>query len=323
MLEKTLRNMALRVASLGQKFQRVANRVAEAGERFSTRWAMTAAKYEEVSRLKSLRKPSVTFVRELKHGQKRVAIYNHRDSTGRVSKVWALSYRTSSGQIRLKMGTVAELRTHDSAAHRMVREVIQSYSDRREQMNRAPRQEARQAPKQHVHKAPRQRSERVVEHPSQKTQRSHSERPAARQERSSQEQSQLDRPAKPQPLKVVVAPPREEKPKRWYVLVDVESANPDGTGKARAIRSFQDLGKASACRDANPGLCFYGRTFDTPPKQGTVLDVSMNNSPGIAKQLDLLIRLKAPSRTNAIEQSQAPQQQTPAITQQQSYSPGL
>jgi hypothetical protein len=329
MFEKMRRNMALKVANLARKIETVGNRVAAAGERLSTRWATKAVRYEEIARLKSLRKPSVTFVRELKKGQKRVAFYNHRDSTGRVTKVWALSYQTSSGQTRIKMGTVAELRTLNSPAHRAVREVIQSYSDKRQQMNRAPRHEASQAPKQHVQKAPRHRSERAVEKPSQKPQRSHSERPAARRERSRERQNQLEQPETRQPLKVVVGPQREENHERCYTLVYVETANPDGTGTARVIRSFYNLKKGCACRDANPDLCFYGTTFERPPQQGSILPVSMNNSPEIAKRLDLLLRHQGLDRSNSPNNpghnqthAQELQRQTLTIAERPNLSPG-
>lgn len=324
MFEKTFRNLALKIAA-------VAKQVSVSAENVSTSWAKKAVASQEAARLKALRNPTITFIREMKQGRHTVSFYEHRDATGRTTRYFALSRETSDGRVRLATGKFSELSTHHSSSHRRVRDIIQSHSARREanrdhrQANRAPERPEKNAHRtaqntgQPRHAARRRhearqppRGEDVRRNQPRHTDGQKEHRPGqqggpheVRKPRQVRPEAGTGPPREQPPRQAVAAPQRAEGPKKlWYVLVFVESLNPDGSGNARVVRCCDNLDAALALRKSNPSLTFLGKMADRPLKQGTLLNVTRENSRAIAYQLNQLAKQEPQPLTNGLDQGQ-------------------
>ena len=64
-----------------------------------------------------------------------------------------------------------------------------------------------------------------------------------------------------------------------------KARNGDGTGTARVVKSYTDLGQAQAARAQQPGLALHRHTYSTPPRRGDIVSVKASDSPEVARRL--------------------------------------
>ncbi|MFO0888304.1 MAG: hypothetical protein U0790_04055 [Isosphaeraceae bacterium] len=148
-------------ADIARKAQHVATKVALAASKLADRLAQRVARREARARARAearvearaqrdflrtvARRPMVTLVREVRHGQTSVSIFrSHDHRTGRVREYWTINRETSRGRVRLAAGSMSELRS-------LTRVVKQATREHRHTSARARERRAGRASNQNGH----------------------------------------------------------------------------------------------------------------------------------------------------------------------------
>lgn len=126
MIEKPL----MAIASLARKSQVVATRIALKSAKLADSMARkaasiqlrAAARAQERAVRAMAKRPSIHFLREVRHGQMSVSFYRSIDHRrGTVREFWSLARDTPRGRVRLASGSMSEFRSLSNIAERGIR----------------------------------------------------------------------------------------------------------------------------------------------------------------------------------------------------------
>jgi hypothetical protein len=223
---------------------------------------LRAASKAQARALKALpKRPTVQFVREVRHGQTSLSFFrvtNHR--TGQVGHVWSLDRVTPRGRVRLASGNASELRS------------LKAIVGRLDGRQAGPRH----APAPGPRAGPREQARATGQRPDRPGQASSPGQAPPREQPEGSDPERRSRPARGED------PP----PDGWHTVLYVEGRNPDGTARTRVVRSFGDEIKAQAYARRSPALAVHLHKGLLPLRQGTVVNVPPRQNKHVDRAAD-------------------------------------
>lgn len=308
--------------------------------RFSTNMALKATRIQarqaarqaarQIRRLQ--RRPSITTLREFRHGQTSLSFYRSVDRSGQVRDYWSLSRDANGSRKRLAFGHMSELRSIREILWREdVRRHVQSNARAATQARHNAQVQGRplMARANYNGTAPSQSNGRAQANgrstntqsrpqgkPGPREEPGQSRRAKPRDEVQEREPGRQER-QKQQPNRQIIERTSERRGPAvspWFALVAVEAINRDGTLRARVVKSFSSLDDALACRAKNPHLALHNRTYSTPPRRGDVVSVRRTDSPEVARRFEeLRAQKQGRAKTHSRSQGQAPKREQTAL----------
>jgi hypothetical protein len=126
------------VGALAQKIQAVSTKVALSAAKTAEKMAAKVARIQAKAAAKAAAKaharalkalpkrPSVHFLRELRHGQTSISFYRSIDHrAGKVTEFWTLNRDTPRGRVRLASGPMSEFHSLRNITNQSVRPAVQ------------------------------------------------------------------------------------------------------------------------------------------------------------------------------------------------------